>query len=436
MFLSQVSVRPSRPFHFHARRCGTVCVWTVSVVFGFVPIARGYDSQSDGSDGAFNPQSDVTIHLGLAANGHWHDTPGIDVNGDGMSDGVYDAEKWAVVFKYTTIDIPAGVTVTFTNHPKGAPVVWLASGDVNIAGTVNLSGKNGGTANDPAGYADGGPGGFSGGIRSVPGSPGPSAGMGPGGAQRGNDFWGGGFGTAGQGSGGGIAYGTSSLIPLIGGSGGEGGSDFGGGGGGGGGGAILIASSTLITIISSGAIISDGGAGGTGNGGNSRAGNGSGGGIRLVAEIVAGSGSLLARSGNPALDNGVGRIRIDGANGLTGVTTPMAVNGSFAPLFPEPTSPKLEATVVHNSLVPTDPLGHIGTDDVLIGRPNSPVTIQIKAQNIEPGTVVQVRIVPSNGGAFGVASTPLEGSYELSTATATASFPIGSSAVYLRAPAP
>lgn len=421
----------------HQQRLGLpACLCMAGFVLSLASSVRAYDSQSDGSDGAFNPQSDVTIHLGLATNGHWRDTPGTDVNGDGMSDGVYDAEQWAVVFKFTTINIPDGVTVRFTNHPKGAPVVWLASGDVNIAGTVNLSGKNGGTAIDPAGYAEGGPGGFSGGIRSGTGSPGPSAGMGPGGAQRANDFWGGGFGTAGQGSGGGIAYGTPSLIPLIGGSGGEGGSDFGGGGGGAGGGAILIASSTLITIVSPGRIISDGGAGGTGNGGNSRAGNGSGGGIRLVADLVAGDGSLLARGGNPALGNGHGRIRIDGANGLTGETIPMAVNGGLAPLFPEPASPKLQVTAVHNSLVPSDPLGHIGTDDVLIGRPASPVTIQIRAENIEPGTVVQVRIAPTNGSAFTVASTPLDGSYELSTATATASFPVGSSAVYVRAPAP
>ncbi len=82
-----------------------------------------FDSGSDGSDGVFNPQTSVVIDLRDAATATW-DTPS-PVAGH----GVYDASQWAVVFKYTTVDIPAGVVVGFTNHASGAPVVWLASGE-------------------------------------------------------------------------------------------------------------------------------------------------------------------------------------------------------------------------------------------------------------------------------------------------------------------
>ena len=111
----------------------------VSVLVLLLPCTTfaDFDSGSDGSDGAFAPKFDTVIDLSLAATASW-DTPS-PVPGQ----GVYDPERWAVVFKYTTIDIPLGVTVSFTNHPSGAPVIWLASGDVTIAGEVNVNGEEG-----------------------------------------------------------------------------------------------------------------------------------------------------------------------------------------------------------------------------------------------------------------------------------------------------
>jgi hypothetical protein len=47
-----------------------------------------------------------------------------------------------VVFKYTNIIIATGKKVTFKNHATRAPVVWLVSGNVSIAGTVDLSGES------------------------------------------------------------------------------------------------------------------------------------------------------------------------------------------------------------------------------------------------------------------------------------------------------
>lgn len=65
---------------------------------------------SDGSDSTFNPSQNTQIDLAEAITGVWDQTspqPG---------KGIYDPEKCAVVFKYKSVNIPAGVTVTFKNH--------------------------------------------------------------------------------------------------------------------------------------------------------------------------------------------------------------------------------------------------------------------------------------------------------------------------------
>ena len=86
------------------------------------------DVGSDGSDGAFAPVASIQIDLSAADTG-----PGT---------GHYDPDRWAVIFNYTSVDIPNGVIVSFANHPSGAPVVWLVGGDANIAGAVSLDGEN------------------------------------------------------------------------------------------------------------------------------------------------------------------------------------------------------------------------------------------------------------------------------------------------------
>ena len=187
-----------------------------------------FESGSDGSDGAlncatlkcpagcdeFNP---CTVFFGLngSTTAIWNTpspNPGL---------GVYDPNEWAVVFKFTTINIPAGVTVKFDNHEKGAPVFWLASGDVAIAGTLVLDGAPGTTVENP-GIARPGPGGFSGAVgqSSVEES---SGGFGPGGGN--NVISGrtaassGGYGTPGDSDSdaeGGAAYGNPSVTPAVG----------------------------------------------------------------------------------------------------------------------------------------------------------------------------------------------------------------------------
>lgn len=52
---------------------------------------------ADGSDGTFNPASSTVVNLANAVTGTW-DQPGAGA-------GVYDPDKWAVVFKYSSVNI-------------------------------------------------------------------------------------------------------------------------------------------------------------------------------------------------------------------------------------------------------------------------------------------------------------------------------------------
>jgi hypothetical protein len=71
------------------------------------------------------------------------------------------------IFNFTNITIPTGVTVKIQGNSVTAPVIWSASGDVSIAGAIDISGAVGSHA---APILDGrrrvnpGPGGLSGGV--------------------------------------------------------------------------------------------------------------------------------------------------------------------------------------------------------------------------------------------------------------------------------
>ena len=146
-----------------------------------LPLARGASFQS-GSDGSYGPL-DVTANttLDLPANG---------------------------VFQCTTITVAQGATLTFNRNPLNTPVYLLATGDVTINGSINLSGKASagnfaGGVGGPGGF-DGGPGGFSTVGQTLPGG----AGLGPGAGKSGN-------GTQGSAlAAGGGAYGSRTSIWL------------------------------------------------------------------------------------------------------------------------------------------------------------------------------------------------------------------------------
>jgi len=377
-------------------RCILSCVAALAVTASAVGQCV-FDSMSDGSDGDFSPQVvDIVIDLGLAATGSWN-TPG-----DG--NGVYDPDRWVVVFKYMAINIPPNLTVTFINHPSGAPVVWLASEDVVIAGTVKLNGEGEFSPNGPFEYAKGGPGGFDGGAGGLTGFA-PSCGFGPGGGDPG---------IGGSYASGADPYGNVSIIPLIGGSGGGGDQHFLGAAkpGGAGGGAILIASSGTISLLGAPSIEAKGGDISSGQLG----GRGSGGGIRLIAQTISGDGTLTAVGGTSG--GSPGRIRLEACDlaDYTGTTNPFRTTSGPGDVIKFANAPTLRVTMVDGQAVPADPDARVLTKEVVAS--NDVVTLTIEATNIPVGVQVLVLVTPAHGNCGFALSSPLAGSIGLSTAEA------------------
>lgn len=91
---------------------------------------------ADGSDGALVITEDTVIDLSQAVLGDGAAVKWDTNNAANEGKGIYDPEKWAVVFKYSSVTVGAGVTLSFKNHGSRAPVVWLVNGDVTIDGTL------------------------------------------------------------------------------------------------------------------------------------------------------------------------------------------------------------------------------------------------------------------------------------------------------------
>lgn len=301
---------------------------------------------------------------------------------------------------YTTIDIPEHVEVRFIKNDENTPVYWLATGNININGTLNLNGENADNSTDPGSESAGGPGGFDGGLggtrfdvsSSYAGAPG----QGPGGGDPGV--------TASEyGSAGGFngVYGNASLNPNIGGSGGGGGASsatVNGGEGGGGGGAFLAASSRDINL--NGSITAKGGT--RAWSGISYGGWGSGGAVRLVGDRVTGTGSITARSGNNSSvspDTGYVRIEafyrtfIDDSSSILPIATAGPPSNDPGSILPE-NQPMLTVTTVAGDAVPEPPAGSSADPDVIF-QETGPITIIVTSENIPNGTPVTLRITTS-----------------------------------------
>lgn len=383
--------------------------------------AQTFNSGSTGVDGMLAPAANLTITL--PESGMLH---------------------------YTTINIPAGVTVAFARNSRNTAVTILASGDVTVAGTISLDGKNGsqnglGGAGGPGGFA-GGFGGFS--FDAAPGTAGDGPGGGGGGRGLSTSSAGGGGGAgfaqpgaAGQGQSpglGGPRYGSGSLIPLSGGSGGGGGgagAAVNGSGGGGGGGAILLASSGTIRFLS-GTIRAQGGSGlgvGTSAGAG---GGGSGGAIRIVATAVTGNATLNVLAGN-------GGGGVAGGNGAVGYLRMEAHNtgGFVAATFSTPLSSALpNPAVVTNApilrivsvagITPADPpVGSLaGAPDLVVAASQAnPVDVVIEASNLPPGTAVKITVTTAGGQRSSFTSSALAGTQARSSAVAGVILPRGAS---------
>lgn len=388
----------------------------------------GFDSGSDGEDGALVISRNTEIDLSLAAVGPWDTTAH-------AGEGVYDPDLWVVVFQYTTIDITAG-TVTFLNHPSGAPVVWLAQGNVFIGGTVNLDGEAGFSGGLPFQYSEPGPGAFHGGGRTS-GNFSFSAGFGPGGGApaggEGSGNYAGGAGGPNPGQG----YGTAPVQPFIGGSGASGDTLTGGATavGGAGGGAILIGSSGVIELA--GTIRARGGDGYDVPAGGGDGWAGSGGAIRLISNEILGAGTLEARGGadpgGGGQQGGNGRIRLEAVNPLdnfTGISNPSFTFSGPGPVFPAD-APVLRAVMIGGFDVPADPDAGVHTVDVCVNQ--SSVMLVIEAENVPPGTSVTVYFRPAHGSASVLPTPPLAGTFEFSTTSLLLDLPDIQAEIQLKA---
>ncbi|MCH9651415.1 MAG: hypothetical protein K0U98_24525 [Deltaproteobacteria bacterium] len=388
---------------------------------GFVSSVQAqiFDSGSDGSDGAL-----MLNTPGMVVFDPTTFTPPLDPDGDG-------------VYHFTTVTIATGVTVRLAADVLGTrPVVWLASGDIQIGGVLDLDGEQGhafGAAGRPA---VGGAGGYWGGLGSTNFSS-ATNGLGPGAGRLSTNspFFGAsgaghhGNGTNTNGTPGGSPYGSEFLIPLFGGSGGGGGgaTSVVGGGGGAGGGAVLLASSSRIEI--GGEISAKGGSGVAGASPDRYAGGGgSGGAVRVIAPVIAGSGSINVDGGANSASSGSGsrgRVRLEAFDlAFTGTTDSQTRFSNPGFVFPSGPLPSVRVTAIDGVAVPASPTGHFPPADLTINN-GDPVTFDIQASNIPLGTVVRVAMLSETRDLLFIDSSPLTGTLESSTASATAVVPIG-----------
>lgn len=301
------------------------------------------------------------------------------------------------IYNFGTITIPAGVTIKLSAQNLGGPIYWLASGAVDIEGTVDLSGAAGYAATNLVSQRNPsipGAGGFPGGVggNGGPGSSYPlEVGQGPGGGAvctSAGDY---------IGTGGGFTA-NQFLVPLIGGSGGSG-SDRGGTfgtGGGAGGGAILIASSVSITI--NGTINAAGGGADI----NNYAGGGAGGAVHLMAPTIQGNGSVSVAAGAgttycAGARNGLARLEAFSqlfSGSISGTQASSTPYNTFVPT--SGATPQLTVVSVNGVAASPNPLGNFTNPDVTFSASGA-VPIVINGQNIPAGTQVNLQIYSQNG---------------------------------------
>jgi hypothetical protein len=370
--------------------------------------AQTFSSGSDGSDGAYAPTG----------------TSGTVIVFDPTQ--FHGSQVAANIFNFTTITIPTGVTVKLSGNTLNGPVFWLAQGNVDIEGTLDLSGGNG--ANYTTQPFDR--------VPAVPGSGGYIGGVGGVSSQAalpGSGTGGGAAGTPTVASGGGLFGGNQFLIPLVGGSGGGGGynpnnNGIFDAGGGAGGGAIVIASSTQIVV--NGEVNANGGSAGTVS--YRSGGGGSGGAIRLVSNAITGSGILSAVGGTGSNgggpNGGLGLVREESTGAFFGGT----INGTLAESTPFPlllpTAGPPSAKVISINGTPITPNPSTFPDITI--NTTSLVDVVIQTQNIPTTAVLTLTILDENGVADTVVQAPPLGncnSSNVCTTTAQVMFPFGAS---------
>lgn len=391
------------------------------------PFAQGFSSGSDGSDGALSVAANQgTILFDPKDSARWGRV--LDPDGDG-------------VYHFTTVTVGVNTTLRLRGDKVSVPMHWLATGNIVVAGNLDLSGENASSTSDPylrrqiglpgAGGFSGGAGGRDDVTPKVPASPG----EGPGGGAVGMQCV---TGPPLLPCGKGAAYvGNRYVVPLLGGSGGQGAywtSFYVSGGAGGG--AILLASSTSVSVT--GTIWAFGGNGGPGGGGG-------GGTIRVVAPTVTGNGTFDVRGGSASpytfSAGAPGWVRLEGFTvsttfvftaGVQTVTRGAPIDSST--LVP---SGVVRVTAIDGVAIPVYPSGSFTLPDVTINTANS-VNIDIEGAGIPPGTTVTLVIIPDTPTDLTTYMLPpvqavLQGTLQKTTATVPFTFPYGFSKGYVQA---
>jgi hypothetical protein len=445
--------RRSKTMRTSARAIATA--FAAGACFAPFGVLAAFNSGSTGTDGPFSPTVSTTLTLPPSG-----------------------------IFNFTSVNVPAGVTVTFLRNTINTPVVILATGDVTIAGTISVSGATAagvgaagnGAQGDDGTPGAGGPGGFDGGRGGKPGVQGfGGVGLGPGAGNAGffvpapdtcvdGNGWssggtGGGFGAAAGNSPrspvncsnppysyvqalGGSSYGSSRLLPLIGGSGGGGGgggATFEGGGGGGGGGAILIAASGQISVATTGAVLANGGAGGAalGAGIGGAGGGGAGGAIRLIATTLGGNGTISAAGGPAGTVSGQtnsvfqatggaqGYVRLEAETiTRTAASSPIATSDLPGTVFVAGT-PTLRIASVAGVNAPASPTGD--ADIRLPASTPNPVSVVFETSGVPVGNTVLVTVTPALGPKSTAITPALTGTTASATASVNVNLPVGPS---------
>lgn len=326
------------------------------------------------------------------------------------------------VFHFTTINIAAGSILKLTENVYHGPAYFLASGDVTIAGQINLDGEPGAcgpTFPSQRTPTVAGSGGFSGGIGGNATTNPPLSGNGPGGGKEG---------TAGQNNAsGGSNTANQYLTPLVGGSGGGGavGNPFGGMGGAGGG-ALLLASTTAIKL--------DGVIGANGGNNGSCGGGGAGGSVLLVSNAVSGIGAIKVMGG-PGYVGGAssgknGFARMETYTGGVGCEGNCIRETPSELHLPQTGPPTITVTKINNEVINSNPFT-LPPDKVI--NTSAPVRVEISAHQIPLNTIPKIYLFPETGPDRVVDIGPLKGTLADSMAIADVTFPPGGTRGYVKA---
>ncbi len=384
-----------------------------------------FSSGSTGSDGALNITAPGVTYLDPKA-------MNIDPAGDN-------------IFNFTTITIATGSILKISEVKLHGPVYFLASGDVTIAGVIDITGNDSPGVTATAAEqipAFAGSGGYSGGLGGVHGDSSHSAlpGNGPGGGAAGdiNQPYavGGGFTT------------NRFLVPLVGGSGGGGTNDNSqyGAQGGAGGGALLIASSTKITLAANDGNAPDGIPNGVinarGGYGNARGCGGAGGAVRLVANSITwtndysgiyvdGNGGLGVQGSCKTYPQS-GFIRLEGNTVHSidhiSLSGPYVQSLPFALNLPTAPPPVITVASINGVAINANPFSF--PDDTI--NSTTAVPVVINATNMPVNATVNLFLLSDTAANQSIPVT-LQGNTSASAATINVLFPSGGTRGFVKA---